>query len=243
MRLQVAGIIVVAALAALVFWLALPRAPLTVSNYRQLTNDGRVKLWPTYASKFVTDGARLYYVESPILSPILKQVSTSGGETSAIATPFPVNRIGDISPDRSTLLIPAFVAQEMEASLWVLPLPAGTPYRLGDLRGHDGTWSPDGQQILFANGSDLYLARSDGTSSKKILSVPGRPGSRWSPDGLRLRLSIVDPKAGSPSLWECQADGTGLHPLLPGWNNPSQECCGSWTPDGKYFIFSVNSKR
>ncbi len=51
MRLQVAGIIVVAALATLVFWLALPRAPLTVSNYRQLTNDGRVKLWPTYASK------------------------------------------------------------------------------------------------------------------------------------------------------------------------------------------------
>ena len=25
--------------------------------------------------------------------------------------------------------------------------------------------------------------------------------------------------------------------MLPGWNNPSQECCGSWTPDGKYFIF------
>jgi len=38
-------------------------------------------------------------------------------------------------------------------------------------------------------------------------------------------------------LWEVQADGTHLHPLLPDWNNASQECCGSWTPDGKYFIF------
>ena len=41
----------------------------------------------------------------------------------------------------------------------------------------------------------------------------------------------------SDSLWEIQADGTHPHPLLSGWNNPSQECCGSWTPDGTYFIF------
>jgi len=33
------------------------------------------------------------------------------------------------------------------------------------------------------------------------------------------------------------ADGTQLHPLLPGWNNPSEECCGNWTADGKYFVF------
>jgi len=237
MGLAVSGV-PVAALAALVFWLAFPPAPLTVSGYKQVTNDGRVKLWPTLPAKFVTDGTRLYYVESPSFSAILKQVSTLGGETSAIATSFPVNAIGDISPDRSAILIPAFSALENDPPLWVLPLPAGTPYRVGDLHGHDGTWSPDGQQILFANGSDLYLARNDGTSSKKILSVPGHADSlRWSPDGLRLRLSIFDSKTGSRSLWECQADGTGLHPLLPGWNNPSQECCGSWTPDGKYFIF------
>jgi Tol biopolymer transport system component len=39
------------------------------------------------------------------------------------------------------------------------------------------------------------------------------------------------------SLWEVSADGKNLHPLLSGWNNPSAECCGSWTPDGKYFLF------
>lgn len=33
------------------------------------------------------------------------------------------------------------------------------------------------------------------------------------------------------------ADGRGAHALLPGWNNPAQECCGSWTPDGKYYVF------
>ncbi len=38
---------------------------------------------------------------------------------------------------------------------------------------------------------------------------------------------------------EVSADGTHLRPLLPGWNNPSAECCGSWTPDGRYFIFTA----
>jgi Tol biopolymer transport system component len=28
-----------------------------------------------------------------------------------------------------------------------------------------------------------------------------------------------------------------LHPLLPGWSNPQAECCGTWTPDGRYFVF------
>ena len=229
--------IAVVAIAILAFRLAVPLPPLKVSGYTQLTNDGRAKLWPGIDSKLVTDGSRLYYVESPFVSPILTQVSTLGGETSAIATPFLVNRIGDISPDRSALLIPAFVAQEDEAPLWVLPLPSGTPHRVGELLGHDGTWSPDGQRILFANGTDLNLARTDGTESKKLLSLSGALWPRWSPDGSRLRISIFDPKTGSSSLWEVQADGSHPHPLLPGWNNPSQECCGSWTPDGKYFVF------
>jgi Tol biopolymer transport system component len=27
--------------------------------------------------------------------------------------------------------------------------------------------------------------------------------------------------------------------LLPGWNQPPAECCGNWTPDGKYFVFQA----
>ncbi|MDQ2843154.1 MAG: hypothetical protein M3Y72_19375 [Acidobacteriota bacterium] len=28
-----------------------------------------------------------------------------------------------------------------------------------------------------------------------------------------------------------------LHPILPGWNQVPSECCGNWTPDGRYFVF------
>jgi Tol biopolymer transport system component len=39
------------------------------------------------------------------------------------------------------------------------------------------------------------------------------------------------------SLWEVAANGRNLHRLLSGWNDPPFECCGSWTPDGEYFLF------
>src|SRR5438552_11075125 len=176
--------IFVVALGLLTFRFALPLPPPRVSGIVQLTNDGRAKRFPGIFGSLATDGSRLYYVESPFVSPVLMQVSTLGGETSAIPTPFLVNQIGDISPDRSSLLIPAYAALEIEAPLWMLPLPAGTPHRLGQLLGHDVTWYPDGQRILFANGHDLYVAPVNGTESKKFASLPGFPTwPRWSPDG------------------------------------------------------------
>ena len=39
------------------------------------------------------------------------------------------------------------------------------------------------------------------------------------------------------SLWEVSIDGKNPHPLLPDWNLPPSECCGNWTPDGRYYVF------
>ena len=85
-----------------------------------------------------------------------------------------------------------------------------------------------------------HRAKVDGTESRQIVSVaadatPFYP--RWSPDGSRLRFSVQTAHTPRTSLWEVAADGKDLHPLLSGWNNPPSECCGSWTPDGRYFLF------
>jgi Tol biopolymer transport system component len=230
--------IILVAFAILAFRLIAPLPPLKVSGYTQLTNDGRAKLWPAlgYYIPLVTDGSRIYFVESPGVATTLTQVSALGGETSAIQSPLLVDRIGDISPDRSALL--TSIVQKAISELWVLPLPSGTPHRLGGLLGHEGTFSPDGDRILFTKLADLYVARADGTESSKIATLPGFASwPRWSPDGKSIRLSVLDFQTQSSSLWEMQPDGSHSRPLLSGWNNPSQECCGNWTPDGKYFIF------
>jgi Tol biopolymer transport system component/DNA-binding winged helix-turn-helix (wHTH) protein len=220
-----------------------PLPPPKILGSFQITNDGVAKTNFGEPVPLVTDGSRLYFSELEGNQVFITQVSTASGETSVVRTPFPNSVIQDISLSRSELLIRSFVGLETDSPLWLLPVPAGTPRRLGDLVGHSGTWSPNGQEILYAKGSDLYLAKLDGTQSRKLATVNGNPDwLRWSPDGRALRFTLYDAKYNSNSLWEVSSDGTNLHPLLPGWNDPPAECCGKWTPDGKYFVFQSTRK-
>ena len=119
----------------------------------------------------MTDGARIYVTEFRPGSITLVQVAASGGESSTISSPVKDPMVQDISPDRSQLLVRSVLPSGSgDTPLWALPLPTGSPRLLGDLGGHLGgfgsaKWSPDGRQILYGRGTDLYLANSDGTSS------------------------------------------------------------------------------
>lgn len=230
--------------ASLFYFILKPPLPPKVTGAAQITTSGRGKSFysPTMyrmSSALVTDGPRLYFTEWTVPT----QVASAGGETVKIPESFSNSAIGDISPNRSELLVSQGDA-ENEGSLWVLPVLGGAPRRLGDLLGHDATWTPDGRQIVYANGSSLYLAKSDGSESRKWLTVDGRPyWPRWSPSGNRLRFTVTNPPSRSASLWEVGADGSNLHPLLPGWNSPANECCGNWTADGRYFVFQSTHNR
>ena len=221
---------------ALLYWLARPLPSPKVLKYSQLTKDGRAKpSSPDILAGMVTDGARLYFLEiagGGAYAYALAQVSTSGGETALVPTPFPNVALWDIAPDHSQLLVSSFIGAQPELSLWTLPLPAGTARRLGDAVGHAASWSPDQQHIVYAHGTDLYVAKTDGTDARKFATVPGRPyWLRWSPNGKIVRFTVVD-RAGTSSIWEVGADGNNLHRLLEGWNTPAEECCGNWTWTG-----------
>ena len=207
-----------------------------------ITNDGRPKALPgsSLPGSFypiVTDGVRLHFIEMAAGELSLTQVSTTGGETVSAETSVPFPRIGDISPDHNQLLVMGYAASEREAPLWITPTLGGPPRRVGDLEGHDATWTPDGR-ILYANGSALYQAKTDGSDIRKLISVSGMPfWPRFAPDGHALRFSILDQDTNSTSLWEVSRDGTNLHALVPQGDETAVECCGNWSPDGKYFAF------
>ena len=114
----------------------------------------------------------------------------------------------------------------------------GTPRRLGNLVGHGGAWSPDRKSIAYANGNAIFVAKSDVIEPRQLLTLAGTASElRWSPDGSVLRFTLNDPKTNGRSIWQVSADGSNLRPLLAGWNNTPNECCGSWTRDGRYFVF------
>jgi len=235
----VVAIIVGAGSATLLRMSPLP-AP-RVGNYTQLTQDGAAKLSVlsvgAIPAPIVTDGSRLYFTE--LLrsgNNAIAQVSVAGGETAAILTPFPNAGVIGISPNGSDLLAYSWQANEVRVPLWIVPVLGGSPRRIGDVT-QDATWSANGQ-IVYTKDHDLYVAQSDGTGVRKLVSAAGLPvWPRWSPDGKVLRFTEHDPKNDSSSLWEVSAEGANLHPVLPLWSNHAAECCGSWTPDGEYFVF------
>ncbi len=223
--------------AVLAFLFTRPLPPPKVVGSVQITNDGRVKSQP------VTDGSRLYYGAASAGNFSLYQVSPTGGEAVPLPAPFANTGLADISPSGAEILVIGLVNPLPPGPLWILPVLGGSPRRVGDIVALDASWSTDGQQIVYTNGTDLYLAKRDGTDSRKLVTAPGVPlWPRWSPDGSRLRFTVLDIKTSSSSLWEVAADGTHLHPLLPAWNNPAGECCGNWTPDGKYYVFQSSRK-
>ena len=213
-------------------WLSSPPPPPRVLATTQLTRDGI----PKYT--IVTDGSRLYLTEAGNSFQIV-QTSVHGGETSPIPTPLPNVIANDISRDHSQLLVSGFLNQGNTAQFWSLPLPSGAPRRLGDSAGSGGSaWSPDGRYLVFAVGTDIFQANADGTDPHKLVSVSGSAsGFHFSPDGARIRFVLAKPESNSQSLWEVRADGSNLHPLLPGWHNPPSEYCGAWAPDGRYYFF------
>ena len=229
-----------AAVAALLFWPPWHRPELRVSGYFQITHDGQPKISRQGHAELVTDGARLYFTEVATGSPVLKQVSAAGGEALPVPGPFQSAYLNDISPNRSELLVENFDELLSERRLWALSVLGGAGRRLGDVVGHDGSWSADGQSMVYANGRDLFVAQARGSGSRKLVSLPGAAfWPRWSPDGRVLRFTVLDASTNSTALWEVSADGSQLHALLPGWHDPPAECCGNWTLDGRYFVFQA----
>ncbi len=233
-----AGVLLILAIAATFVWLRLPPAPPRVLATTQLTKDGVPK------GAVLTDGSRLYILENKASAQSIVQAAVTGGETSLIPTPFASVQLMDISPDRSQLLVADLVGNKPQ-QFWALPLPSGPLSRIADVTGAAGKWSPDGRQLLFANGENVYLAKVHGTDVRKLFTLPSDSPSpvslstppQFSPDATRIRFDVFENTMLSSSIWEIRTDGTNLHPLLPGWRNPPTECCGVWSPDGRYYFF------
>ena len=219
-------------IALLVYFQSRPLPVPKVSGYVSLTHDGNEK-------RLVgTDGVRLYFDYFGSEGLGVAQVSGSGGEVARVPVPAPTQTLLAVSPDGATLLVADVLGTTFKGPLWAVPVLGGSPRRVGEAVGQAAAWSPDGQKIVYADGHDLFLANSDGAEPHKLVSAPDQAfDPAWSPDGTMIRFSVRGSSSLQSSLWQVSIDGTSLHPLSPAWHAPPDECCGRWTPDGKYFVF------
>lgn len=208
-----------AAVSILVLMLRYAGSP-RVTRYVQVTNDGVAKVASLCCTVLVNDDSRLYFSEWSASNSFVAQVPLSGGQAVPLGNPLKNVSVLDISRNRSELLVTSQEGSTLENPLRALPLSGGSARRLGNLVVTDASWSPDGQNIVYAKAQALYTARADGSESRKLATLSGvvtRP--RWSPKENVIRFTEHNVSNSHETL----------HPLFPQPNERRDECCGAWT--------------
>ena len=192
----------------------------------------------------VTDGDRIVTSVSAGGKSELAAIDISTGEVQPLTIPGELASatISDISSDGSHLLLRSHLSSASDQPLWVVPTAGGSALRVGNVLAQDATWMPDGTTILFSSGNDLMLVRPDGGSVVPYARLKGRAFSlRWSPDGALLRFTLMDPSTHTSAIWEKESGKRTAHRLLRGAQDHAFECCGTWTGDGKDYVFVRSS--
>jgi Tol biopolymer transport system component/DNA-binding winged helix-turn-helix (wHTH) protein len=218
-----------------------PRPMPKVLRSVQLTRFGRAEP----GGPVLTDGSRLYFTERIGGSWWLAQVAEQGGQPTVVSTSVPGVTLFDIDRSRSRLLFGARGPNDSPfIPLWEVPTSGGSAQRLGDAQCWDASWSPDGQSVAYGRDGELFVAHDDGQQPHRLFSAGGYiEYPRWSPDGQRLSFAVMDVNTTAISLWEISPGSSDAHPLSLGLQAPVRhrwgdgECCGDWSPDGKYFVF------
>jgi Tol biopolymer transport system component len=129
-------------------------------------------------------------------------------------------------------------------NLWVLDLDRGTTTRLtfGTTIDSDGTWSPDGQHIVFASVREgkksLYEISSNGEGERLLLESKGQQLSMdaWSGDG-RFIVYHID---SAREMWAMPMTGDDRTPLLVAKSVSGRVDEPAFSPDSKWISYNVN---
>jgi Tol biopolymer transport system component/DNA-binding winged helix-turn-helix (wHTH) protein len=216
------------------FLISTPRP--AILRYVPLTNDGRPK-----QGRLLTNGRQVFFVESLEGALRIMSVPAQGGDSTPLPMPCADLDLQDISSDGGSLLVQCHGRGLNE--LWIYPLPGGPAHFLKA--------APPPPHL----GSDVsaFHLNSSGIAALDLLPqvapleraiAPWEPeAAKWSADGKRVRFSLFDGLHEAMSLWEADAAGAGAHRLSLLSDGHSWAAHGTWTRDGRYYVYEAGSLR
>ena len=139
--------------------------------------------------------------------------------------------------------------------IYVMDADGGNPQNLTNDPNDDSvpSWSSDGKRIVFSSyrdgnreNAEIYVMDADGNNQQRLTDndfYDTHPS--WSPDG--ERIAFISYRDGhfigefglSSEIYVMDADGKNTRRLT---NNRKSDSSPSWSPDGKWIVFSVDRK-
>jgi len=214
-------------------WNVWPREA-QVLDCTQLTRDGRHKFGPT-----VTDGKRIFFGEAIGRKLAVASVAVTGGPVTVWDLPMESPAVMGISASRGSLLVEDSATSRLfewkpeSHGLREIPVP-GAPF-------HYAAWEPSGRRFAASGPDGLTIFEPGSHVAPLKLRLQGVAGPPcWDAAGHRLRAAVIDFKAGTSSWSEYNIPDSTPH-LLPHLSRQPIESSGSWTSDGRFFVFLVHS--
>lgn len=224
-------------------WMVESSAALRISPVTETGNLSPGTLSMEDLPAAATDGVDIFASVIENGQAVLSRIAIGGDDVQPLQLPSDIASpsLADISPDGTELLVRSHLPSESARHLWIVPIHGGSAFRVSNVLADDATWMPDGKGILYSLGNQLTTLRLYDGASTHFASLPfGRAyWLRWSPDHRLLRFTVIDPVSHSSSLWEISAGSTTPRRVVKDWNALANECCGTWTSDGQFFIFQA----
>ena len=148
-------------------------------------------------------------------------------------------RVG-VSPDQRTLAMARTINGNTD--VWLVDVAGVQPSRRFTTSAAweaPGAWSPDGRHLVFTSSRkgvlDLYIKSIDGNDERPLLeSANGKAASDWSADGRFLLYQDAAPTT-ADDLWALPMSGDRKPFAVV--QTPALECCGRFSPDGRWISF------
>jgi eukaryotic-like serine/threonine-protein kinase len=191
----------------------------------------------------VSDNGVLGYAVTGGNNRQLTSYDRQGKVLGHVGDPAPRDEMS-LSPD-ATRVAEGRVDERGTWVVWLLDLARGANTRLtfDGAGAGNGTWSPDGNQIIYAPGggesSDLYRKPANGAGQSELLlhSDEIKQPLSWSRDGRFLLFSQRGKETGR-DLWALPLEGD--RKPMPYLVTPFNEDQAQFSPDGHWVVYTSN---
>jgi TolB protein len=205
------------------------------SDAHQLTDSNL----GSFNASLSADGKFIIYVAGKDDVTEIYEMELASGKTKQLTDLGKALGSPEISPDGKTIIF-HYRSGNNAVQLWIMNRDGSDPqtfYSKSGMDAHDGTWSPDGTQILFAMGKNdsnkLYIMDFNGRDPKVVNdTINTRGRSDWSVNDL---ISFDQGGPFMHDVYLMNIDGGDLHQVSKSGINAQG---ASLSPDGKWIAFT-----